>query len=167
MSIVRLGAFEADLDTGELRKRGLKIRLPGQVFQVLALLLERPGEVVSRLELRQRLWPEDTFVDFDHGLNKAVNRLRDALSDSAGNPRFVETIAKRGYRLIVPVTGRTPVSSKDDLTERLRLAVLPFENLSADPEQEFFSDGLTEEMISELGRLNSKRLGVIARTSAM
>ena len=167
MSIVRFGAFEADLDTGELRKRGLKIRLPGQVFQVLTLLLERPGEVVSRLELRQRLWPEDTFVDFDHGLNKAVNRLRDALSDSAGNPRFVETIAKRGYRLIVPVTGRTPVSSKDDLTERLRLAVLPFENLSADPEQEFFSDGLTEEMISELGRLNSKRLGVIARTSAM
>lgn len=167
MSTLRFGAFEADLDTGELRKRGLKIRLPDQVFQVLALLLERPGEVVSRSDLQNRLWPRDTFVDFEHGLNKAVNRLRDALSDSAGNPRFVETVAKRGYRLIVPVTGREPAGSKAAFTARLRLAVLPFENLSADPEQEFFSDGLTEEMISELGRLNPRRLGVIARTSAM
>ena len=167
MRTLRFGAFEADLETGELRKRGLRIRLPDQVFQVLALLLERPGEIVSRSELRHRLWPEDTFVDFDHGVNKAVNRLRDALSDSATTPRFIETVAKRGYRLIVPVTGRKHIESEADVPDRLRLAVLPFEDLSADADQEFFSDGLTEEMISELGRVNPKRLGVIARTSAM
>lgn len=164
---MRFGAFEADLDTGELRKRGLKIRLPDQVFRVLALLLEHPGELVSRSDLRDRLWPRDTFVDFDHGLNKAVNRLRDVLSDSAVNPRFIETVAKRGYRLIVPVSSTEPVSDRSRVVDRLRLAVLPFENVSADPEQEFLSDGLTEEMIAELGRLNPKRLGVIARTSAM
>ncbi len=167
MNTVRFGAFEADLNTGELRKRGLKIRLPDQVFQVLALLLEHPGEIVSRSDLRNHLWPRETFVDFDHGLNKAVNRLREALSDSAGNPRFIETVAKRGYRLIAPVTARQPAPNPGEFAVRLRLAVLPFENLSADPDQEFFSDGLTEEMISELGRLNPKRLGVIARTSAM
>ena len=165
--IARFGAFEADLETGELRKQGLRIRLPEQVFQVLAMLLDRPGEIVTRAELRDHLWPHDTFVDFDHGLNKAVNRLRDALSDSATNPRFVETVARRGYRLIVPVTGRDKVGIKADAQPRVRLAVLPFENLSPDPDQEFFSDGLTEEMISELGRLNPLRLGVIARTSAM
>lgn len=167
MRTVRFGAFEVDLETGELRKRGLRIRLPDQVFQVLALLLERPGEIVSRSELRHRLWPDDTFVDFDHGLNKAVNRLRDALSDSATTPRFIETVAKRGYRLIVPVIGPRRAESEADIPDRLRLAVLPFEDLSADADQEFFGDGLTEEMISELGRVNPKRLGVIARTSAM
>jgi TolB-like protein/Tfp pilus assembly protein PilF len=167
MRTVRFGAFEADLDAGELRKRGLKIRLPDQVFQVLSLLLEHPGEVVSRSDLRRRLWPHEIFVDFDHGLNKAVNRLREALSDSAGNPRFIETVAKRGYRLIVPVTRGESAHRGSDMQVRLRLAVLPFEDLSAEADQEFFSDGLTEEMISELGRVNPKRLGVIARTSAM
>jgi Tol biopolymer transport system component/DNA-binding winged helix-turn-helix (wHTH) protein len=102
---MRFGIFEADLRAGELRRNGIKIRLQEQPFQVLAILLERPGELVTREELRSRLWPADTFVDFDHGLNAAVKRLRDALSDSAENPRFIETLARRGYRLLVPVIG--------------------------------------------------------------
>ena len=101
--IVRFGIFEANLALGELRKNGAKIRLQEQPFQVLAVLLERPGEVVTREELRTRLWNAETFVDFDHSLNTAINKLRDALDDSAANPRFVETLAKRGYRFIAPV----------------------------------------------------------------
>ena len=103
--IVRFGVFEADLKTGELRRNGSKVRLQEQPFQILTVLLERPGDVVSREELRARLWPSDTFVDFDHSLNTAVRRLRDALGDSAENPRFVETVARRGYRLLAPVNG--------------------------------------------------------------
>jgi predicted ATPase/DNA-binding winged helix-turn-helix (wHTH) protein len=101
--IVRFGTFEVNLRTRELRKIGLRVKLHGQPYEVLALLLERPGEVIAREELRQRLWPTDTFVDFDHGLNTAVNRLREALGDSAENPRFVETLSRRGYRFIAPV----------------------------------------------------------------
>jgi DNA-binding winged helix-turn-helix (wHTH) protein len=89
-SMIRFGAFEADLQAGELRKHGLKIKLQDQPFQILALLLERPGQVVSREELHKKLWAEDTFVDFDRGLNRAINRLREALNDSADSPRFVE-----------------------------------------------------------------------------
>jgi cholera toxin transcriptional activator len=99
----RFGLFEADGRTGELRKDGKRVRLQEQPFQVLLMLLERPLELVSREEIRQRLWPADTFVDFDHGLNTAVNKLRDALGDSASNPRFIETLARRGYRFIAPV----------------------------------------------------------------
>jgi DNA-binding winged helix-turn-helix (wHTH) protein len=101
--MVRFGIFEANLALGELRKNGAKIRLQEQPFQVLAVLLARPGEVVTREELRTRLWNAETFVDFDHSLNTAINKLRDALDDSAANPRFVETLAKRGYRFIAPV----------------------------------------------------------------
>src|SRR5262249_11134292 len=101
---LRFGVFDLDLRTGELRKRGLKVRLQEQPFQVLAVLLEKPGELVTREGLRQRLWPADTFVDFDHGLNKAINKVRDALGDSAVSPRFVETVARRGYRFIGDVT---------------------------------------------------------------
>src|SRR6476661_669620 len=97
------GVFELDLRAGELRKRGLRIRLQQQPFQVLALLLERAGQVVSREELQKALWPADTFVDFDHGLNKAINKIREALGDSAESPRFVETVARRGYRFIADV----------------------------------------------------------------
>jgi DNA-binding winged helix-turn-helix (wHTH) protein len=97
---VRFGVFEADLVAGELRKNGGRIRLQEQPFQLLALLLERPGEVVTREELRQKLWPADTFVDFDHSLNTAVNKLREALGDSASSPRYVETLARRGYRFL-------------------------------------------------------------------
>lgn len=102
-SIVRFGVFEADLQSGELSRNAAKVRLQEQPFQILSLLLQKPGEVVTREELRARLWPADTFVDFDHGLNAAIKRLRDALGDSAENPRFVETLARRGYRFIAPV----------------------------------------------------------------
>lgn len=101
--IVRFGVFELDLVAGELRKGGLKLKLQGQPIQILALLLERSGEVVTRDELRQKLWPSDTFVDFDHSLNTAINKLREALGDSASSPRYVETLARRGYRFIAPV----------------------------------------------------------------
>jgi cholera toxin transcriptional activator len=101
--VARFGVFELDLSAGELRKNGAKLRLQGQPFQVLALLLERAGGVVTREELRQSLWPSDTFVDFDHSLNTAINKVREALGDSASNPRYVETLARRGYRFIGPV----------------------------------------------------------------
>jgi cholera toxin transcriptional activator len=101
--LYRFGIYEVDLRSGELRKNGAKLKLQEQPFQVLAMLLERPGEVLTRDQLRQRLWPADTFVDFDHSLNTAINKLRDALGDSAANPRFIETLAKRGYRFIAPV----------------------------------------------------------------
>jgi cholera toxin transcriptional activator len=101
--LYRFGIYEVDVRSGELRKNGAKLKLQEQPFQVLAMLLERPGEVLTRDQLRQRLWPADTFVDFDHSLNTAINKLRDALGDSAANPRFIETLAKRGYRFIAPV----------------------------------------------------------------
>jgi cholera toxin transcriptional activator len=101
--IARFGVFELDLNAGELRKSGVKLRLQGQPFQVLALLLERAGDVVTREELRQKLWPSDTFVDFDHSVNTAINKVREALGDSASSPRYVETLARRGYRFIAPV----------------------------------------------------------------
>lgn len=104
----RFGVFELDLSAGELRKNGAKLRLQGQPFQVLALLLERAGEVVTREELQQKLWPSDTFVDFDHSLNTAINKVREALGDSASSPRYVETLARRGYRFIAPVRAEAP-----------------------------------------------------------
>ncbi len=112
--VVRFGVFEADLKSGELRKNGVKIKLQEQPFQVLAMLLEHPGDVVTREDVRQRLWPADTFVDFDHSLNTAINKLREALGDSASNPRFVETLARRGYRFLAPVQGveRTPPAAQ-------------------------------------------------------
>jgi DNA-binding winged helix-turn-helix (wHTH) protein len=110
----RFGVFELDLEAGELRKSGMKLRLQEQPFQVLALLLERAGEIVSREELRQKLWPSDTFVDFDHSLNTAINKVREALGDSASSPRFVETLARRGYRFIAPVQA----SDKDAPSKR-------------------------------------------------
>ena len=101
--IFRFGIYEADLATGELRRNGSLIRLQEQPFQILAMLLERPGDLVTREDLRTKLWPADTFVDFDHSLNTAVNKIREALGDSASNPRFVQTVARRGYRFIAPV----------------------------------------------------------------
>jgi cholera toxin transcriptional activator len=102
--VFRFGVFEVNEATGELRKQGIRIKLHSQPFQVLVMLLERPSELVTREEMRQRLWDEDTFVDFDHGLNTAVNKLREALGDSAAQPRHVETVSGRGYRFIAPVT---------------------------------------------------------------
>src|ERR1700747_555993 len=102
---LRFGVFAVDRKTGDLRRNGVKVRLQDQPLQILLTLLERPGEVVTREELRSRLWPDDTFVDFEHNINTAVSRLRDALGDSAENPRFVETLARRGYRFLAPVNG--------------------------------------------------------------
>jgi DNA-binding winged helix-turn-helix (wHTH) protein/Tol biopolymer transport system component len=125
----RFGLFELDLQAAELRRNGTRIKLQEQPFRILELLLQRPGEVVSRDELRNGLWPQDTFVDFDHSLNAAIRRLRDALGDSAENPRFVETVARRGYRFVAPVSNdnpaitlssQTPTTSTPDLTPRSR-----------------------------------------------
>ena len=164
--IVRFGSFEVDLRAGELRKLGVKIKLREKSFDVLALLLEHPCEVVTREELRNRLWPADVFVDFDNNLNTAVTRLREALGDSAEKPKFVETLPRRGYRFMAPVSTGGP--RPDELRAgHVRLAVLPFDNLSGDPAQEYFSDGMTEELITELACVAPGRLSVIARTSAM
>jgi DNA-binding winged helix-turn-helix (wHTH) protein len=118
--VYRFGVFEADAGSGELRKSGVRMRLQDQPFQVLVVLLERPGEVVTREDLRQKLWPSDTFVDFDHSLNTVVNKLREVLGDSASNPRFIETLAKRGYRFMVPVEAasnqRDPASIPSEST---------------------------------------------------
>src|ERR1700756_5326360 len=103
--IIRFGVFEIDLQGGELRRDGLKVRLQEQPFQILVMLIERPGEMVTRENLCRKLWPADTFVDFDHSLNAAVKRLRDALGESAETPIFIETLARRGYRFIAPVDG--------------------------------------------------------------
>ena len=113
----KFGLFEANLDSGELFRNGQKIRLQEQPFQVLVVLLERPGEVVTREELRQRLWATDTFVDFDHSLNTAINKLRDTLGDGAANPRFIETLPRRGYRFIAPVQS-VSAETANDLPDR-------------------------------------------------
>lgn len=107
--IVQFGVFQAHLDSGELYRDGIKLKLGGQPFQVLEYLLARPGEVVTREEIQTALWQSDTFVDFDHGLNTAINKIREALGDSATNPRFVETVPRRGYRFIAPVDRPVPV----------------------------------------------------------
>lgn len=109
--VIRFGVFELDLNAGELRKNGIKVRLQGQPLQVLTILLERPGEVVSREELQQKLWASDTFVDFDHSLNTAINKVREVLGDSASSPRFVETLARRGYRFIAPLRKDEPAAA--------------------------------------------------------
>jgi TolB-like protein/DNA-binding winged helix-turn-helix (wHTH) protein/Tfp pilus assembly protein PilF len=210
--LVRFADFEVDLRAGQLRKRGAKIRLQEQPFRLLTVLLESAGEVVTRDELRSRLWPADTFVDFDHRLAAAVSKLRDALADSAENPRFVETVGRRGYRFIPqvdsvqttgpdgsrPTLSELPVSAISErksayplvvfstavvailavfglflLRHRHRtdvagphissIAVLPLENLSNDPEQEYFVEGMTDELITDLAKLPGIR--VISRTS--
>jgi len=107
LGAIRFGVFEVDLPAGELRKQGVKIKLQDQPFQLLRILLERRGEVVTREELRQRIWPADTFVDFEGGVNNAVKRLREALGDKADNPRYIETVPRKGYRFIGPLNGRS------------------------------------------------------------
>lgn len=236
----RFGVYEVDLDACELRKQGVRVRLQDQPYQVLRILLERPGEVVRREDLRQRIWPADTFVDFDHGLNNAVKRLREALGDSADFPRYVETVPRRGYRFIATVemirparpgpaassggdftsdhlpasnaspkglvpsqgpphqsilqTQRGPLAAAvllvllaallilevprlrkqtlkavgpvHDSSQRIQsIAVLPLTNLSGDPAQEYFADGMTEELITDLSQIAA--LKVISRTSVM
>jgi TolB-like protein/DNA-binding winged helix-turn-helix (wHTH) protein/tetratricopeptide (TPR) repeat protein len=217
---IRFGVFEVDLQARELRKQGFKVKLQEQPFQILSMLLERPGEIVTREEIRKRLWPADTFVGFDSGLNRATNRLRESLGDDAENPRFVETIPRRGYRFIAPVN--IPATDTVELVARglevsapaeiagpgaarrkerifafgalllatallviafappkilgyfqfwrtapaiTSIAVLPLANLSGDPAQDYFSDGLTDELITETAKIGTLR--VISRTSSM
>lgn len=231
--LIRFELFEVDTRSGELRRQGSKVNLQDQPFQALVLLLERPGEVVTREELRKRLWPENTFVDFERGLNKAINKLRAALRDDAEKPRFIETLPQHGYRFIAPLEGALPASVPDSAHQdapavnqeavdlmvekpaaeipessgarpQLRtlwlalvacaflvalfvgfdaggwrqrflgrpdpsgirsLAVLPLENLSHDLEQEYFADGMTEALTTELAQISA--LKVISRTSVM
>src|SRR6266513_107916 len=154
---VRFGAFELDQDAGELRKQGTRMKLQEQPLQMLQVLLQRPGEVVTREELQQKIWPSDTFVDFDHGINNAIKRLREALGDTAETPCYVETLPRRGYLFIGKIERETPKFRS--------LAVLPLENLSRDPEQEYFAEGLTEALITTLAKIGELR--VVSRTSAM
>src|SRR3954452_11495415 len=150
-AVARFGSFELDLNSGELRKSGLRVRLPQQPFQILVMLIERRGELVAREELRLRLWPEDTFVDFERCLNRAVNKLREALCDSADVPRFVETLPRRGYRFIMPVlfAGRAASSSNDAGLPR-SIAVLPFTNASGLDDADYLCDGIAETLIYNL-----------------
>src|ERR1700751_1617005 len=136
--VVRFGAFEVDLISGEMRKNGTRIRLQEQPFRVLAMLLERPGEMVAREDLRTKLWPSHTFVDFDHGLNPAVNKLREALGDAAANPRFVQTVARRGYRFIAPVqvNGKPAAPAAVDPPAPLRPEPAPPSPIDLHPELE-------------------------------
>jgi TolB-like protein/DNA-binding winged helix-turn-helix (wHTH) protein len=197
--IVRFGLFELDRHAGELRKDGVRVRLQEQPLRVLDALLAAPGEAVSRETLRHRLWPDDTFVDFDNGLNRAINRLRAALGDEADNPRFIETLERRGYRFIAPVGApeepqpplprrrtRWPAAaaaaavlatlialvpalrrraSAVDRAPIRSLAVLPLANLTGDPAQDYFSDGMTDALITNLASLPALR--VISRQSVM
>lgn len=161
---VRFGSFELDLRSRELRNGSTRIRLQDQPFEILRMMLDRPGRVVTREELQQRLWPEGTFVDFEHSLNAAVKRLRAALGDDAENPRFVETVPRRGYRFIARSEEETTAR---DAAARLtppsvRLAVLPFVDLSQEDRYGYFADGLTEEMIAQLGQMYRSRIGVIS-----
>jgi TolB-like protein/DNA-binding winged helix-turn-helix (wHTH) protein/Flp pilus assembly protein TadD len=209
--LIRFGVFEVNLQSGELRKQGLKIRLQEQPFQILAMLLVRPGEVITREEVCQKLWARDTFVDFNQSLGTAIKKLRQALGDDAETPRYIETLSRRGYRFIAPVEtagadlrvppseGSHPgaslrkwwwlasagvllaipllsiglnISGMRDRLLSLRtppriasLAVLPLENLSGDSAQEYFADGMTDELITEVAKISSLR--VISRTSIM
>jgi len=154
---VRFGNFELDQEAGELRREGAKVRLQEQPLQILQVLLEQPGRVVPREELQKRIWPSHTFVDFDHGINNAVMRLREALGDTANTPRYVETLPRRGYRFVGTIERNGP--------QVRSLAVLPLEDLAYDPEREYFADGLTEALITILAKIGDLR--VISRTSAM
>ncbi len=164
--IIRFLEYEVDLPAGQLRRQGRRIRLREQSFKVLALLVEHAGEVVTREELRRRLWPGDVFVDFDNNLNSAVAHLREALRDSAEHPRFIETLPKHGYRFVASIS--PPAETSSPAPERkARIVVLPFLNLNGDSAQEYFSDAITEEFITCLACLSPEHLGVIARTTAM
>jgi TolB-like protein len=162
--MLRFGPYEVDAWAGKLRKRGLPMQVRGQSVEVLIALLERPGQVVTREELRHRLWPEGIFVDFENNLNAVVNRLRGALGDAAAKPKYIETLPRVGYRFIGCLLDPASGTRKE---QQLRLLVLPFSNLSGDPAQDYLCDGLTEEMIGQLAAIDGHRLAVIARTTAM
>jgi TolB-like protein len=163
--VIRFGEFEVDLQAGCLFKQGVKVRLREQLFQVLSMLLEHPEEVVTREQLQRRLWPGDVFVDFELNLNTIVARLRGALGDSAEHPRYIETLPKRGYRFLV--TPSECAALEPAPHRRVRLIVLPFSNISSNPAEEYFSDAMTDEIITALCQLAPKHMAVIARTTAM
>lgn len=171
--VLRFDVFELDVRAGELRKRGTKLRLQGQPLQVLATLLKRAGELVTREELRAEIWPADTFVDFDHSLHNAIARIRETLGDSAHAPRYIETLPRRGYRFIERVdevkaeANTSPLRDNRDGDVRgiQALAVLPLEDLTGERGHEYFADGMTEALITCLAKI--KALRVISRTSAM
>jgi TolB-like protein len=160
---MRFESYELDVRARELRRGTERIRLQAQPFEILAMMLERPGHVVTRDELVSRLWPDGTFVDFEHSINAAVRRLRVALGDDANNPRFVETLPRRGYRFIAPCECRDDNASPDG---RRRVAVLPFSDDGGASGQRGFGDGLTDETIVQLGRLDGFEVDVIARSSS-
>jgi TolB-like protein/DNA-binding winged helix-turn-helix (wHTH) protein/Tfp pilus assembly protein PilF len=205
-SVLRFGTYEIALQSGELRKAGVRIRVQQQPLRVLEILLEHPGEIVAREELRRRIWPNESFGDFDQAVNVAIAKLRGALGDSAENPHYIETLPRRGYRFIAEVAvvdGSRPTSqaansqavTKQSLPSRLwkagavvvvlgvttvayvvysrrspspeikSLAVLPLESLSGDASQDYFADGMTDELITDLGQISALR--VISRTSVM
>src|SRR5215469_16286680 len=203
-TLLSFGTFKVDLKTSELRKAGTKQKLAPQPFQVLQALLERPGEVVTREQLRDLLWPDHTYVDYDLALKKAINRLREVLGDSAGSPHFIETVPRQGYRFLGQVQAvgsstrsptspvgvhwkltvgltcaiaaglifafnvgklRTRIFAYSRPVEIRSIAVLPLENLSHDSNQEYFADGMTDALITDLAQIGS--LKVISRTSSM
>jgi TolB-like protein len=164
---VRFGEFQANLHTGEVFRSRRKVPLQEKPFQILKALLEHRGEMVTRDELRQKLWSKNVFVDFDRGLKTAISKLRRALGDSAEKPRLVETLPRRGYRLVASLNPQS-ISEwplREPHRHRVRLAVLPFRNLSPKPDRKHFTEGITEEIISQLGRLPERRLGVVAQSS--
>ena len=160
--IVSFGPYRVDLRSGELYKDGERIVLQGQSFRLLEGLLERPGEVLGREELRARLWPTDTYVDFEHSINAAVRRLRRALGDSADAPRYIETLHRRGYRFV----GAVPTADEGRCTAtspRMRLAVLPFSSITSQAEADGFTDGLTEETIAQITHRCTPCIRVVSR----
>jgi TolB-like protein/Flp pilus assembly protein TadD len=162
--LICIGEYKLDTRAGELRKGGATLLLHGQPLQILLLLLEQPGEVVTREELRTALWSSHTFVDFQDSLNHAVGRLREALGDSAENPRFIETVARRGYRFIGALD-EIEQGPQDQKTATKTVAVLPLENLTGDPAEGYFVDGMTDELIGTLAKIGS--LQVVSRSSVM
>ena len=157
-SAYRFGDYDLDRRTVELRKAGVKIKLAPQPARVLRLLASRPGELVSRDEIRRELWGEGTFVDFEHNLNYCLNCVREVLGDTAQSPRYIETLPRRGYRFIAPVERQRPFAEPT-------LAVLPFANLNGDPARDYFADGITDALITELARIRTVR--VISRQSVL
>src|SRR5262245_59312793 len=164
--LIRFGEFELDLRTGQLRKAGVVTNLQPQPAKVLVLLASKPGSLLSRDEIRQQVWGDDTFVDFEQGLNFCIRQIRTVLGDDANAPRFVETLPKRGYRFVARIEAVNPGPVLAPASV-LRVGVMPFQYIGVDTEQDYFSDGLTEEMIATLSRLAPRRLRVMARMTML